>query len=100
MFLVRDIMFCKPGQARAMVTKFHALSKLLQPLGVGPLKVMTDVSSERYWMVVSEAEVDNLERYAEVQQQSMSKKEFQDAMAGYHDIVVEGSREVYTIAKG
>jgi len=99
MFLVRDIMFCKPGQARAMVTKFHALSKLLQPLGVGPLKVMTDVSSERYWMVVAEVEVDSLERYAEVQQQSMSKKEFQDAMAGYHDSVVEGRREIYTIEK-
>ena len=45
-------------------------------------------------------EVDNLERYAEVQQQSMSKKEFQDAMAGYHDMVVEGRREIYTIEKG
>jgi len=100
MFLVRDIMFCKPGQARAMVKKFHALSKLLQPLGFGPLKVMTDISSERYWMVVAEVEVDSLERYAEVQQQSMSKKEFQDAMAGYHDSVVEGRREIYTVEKG
>ena len=99
MSLVRDIMFCKPGQARAMVKKFQALSTLLQPLGVGPLRVMTDISSERYWMVVSEAEVDSLERYAEVNQQAMSKKEFQDAMAGYHDIVVEGRREIYTIEK-
>src|SRR3954468_9402175 len=87
MFLVRDVMFCKPGQARAMVKKFQALSKLMQPMGVGPLKVMTDISSERYWMVVSEIEVDSLERYAEMTQQSMSQKEFQDAMSGYHDIV-------------
>ena len=100
MFLVRDVMFCKPGQARPMVKKFHALSKLMQPMGIGPLKVMTDVSSERYWMVVSEIEVDSLERYAEMTQQSMSQKEFQDAMAGYHDIVVEGRREIYTVEKG
>jgi len=99
MFLVRDVMFCKPGQARPMVKKFQALSKLLQAQGVGPLKVMTDVSSERYWMVVSEVEVDSLERYAEMTQQSMSQKEFQDAMAGYHEIVVEGRREIYTIEK-
>ena len=99
MFLVRDIMFCKPGQARPMVQKFQALSKLMQPAGFGPMRVMTDISSERYWMVVSEIEVDSLERYAQVQQQSMAQKEFQDAMAGYHDLVVEGRREIYTIEK-
>jgi hypothetical protein len=99
MFLVRDIMFCKPGQARPMVQKFQTLSKLLQPTGFGPMRVMTDISSERYWMVVAEIEVDSLERYAQVQQQSMTQKEFQDAMAGYHDLVVEGRREIYTIEK-
>jgi hypothetical protein len=99
MFLVRDIMFCRPGQARPMVKKFQALSKLLEPSGFGPMKVMTDISSERYWMVVAEVEVDSLERYAQVQQQSMTQKEFQDAMAGYHDLVVEGRREIYTIEK-
>ena len=99
MFLVRDIMFCKPGQARPMVKKFQTLSKLMEPSGFGPMKVMTDISSERYWMVVSEVEVDSLERYAQVQQQSMTQKEFQDAMAGYHDLVVEGRREIYTIEK-
>jgi len=99
MFLVRDIMFCRPGQARPMVKKFLALSKLLEPSGFGPMKVMTDISSERYWMVVAEVEVDSLERYAQVQQQSMTQKEFQDAMAGYHDLVVEGRREIYTIEK-
>jgi hypothetical protein len=100
MFLVRDIMFCKPGQARPMVQKFHALSRLLQPLGLGPLRVMTDLSSERYWMVVSEVEVDSLERYAQINQQAMGQKEFQEAMAGYHDLIVEGRREIYTIEKG
>ena len=28
MYLVRDIMYCKPGQARPMVQKFLALGKL------------------------------------------------------------------------
>jgi hypothetical protein len=99
MFLVRDIMFCKPGQTRPMVKKFQTLSRLMEPLGFGPLRVMTDISSERYWMVVSEVEVDSLERYTQVTQQTMSQKEFQDAMAGYHDLVVEGRREIYTIEK-
>ncbi len=74
MFLIRDIMYCKPGQARAMVQKFHALSKLMAPMGFGPMRVMTDVSAERYWTVVSEVEVRNLEEYTETSRQSMQKK--------------------------
>ena len=99
MFLVRDIMYCKPGQARPMVMKFLALSRLMQPLGFGPMRVMTDVSAERYWTVVGEMEVESLEKYAEVSRSSMQQKEFQDVMKGYHDLVVEGRREIYQIEK-
>ncbi len=42
MFLVRDIMYCKPGQARPMVQKFLALAKLGQQMGFGQMRVMTD----------------------------------------------------------
>ena len=90
MFLVRDIMFCKPGQARPMVQKFLAVDKLGRQAGFGPMRVMTDVSAERYWTVVSEMEVESLEKYV---------KEFQEAMKGYHELVVEGRREIYTIEK-
>ena len=99
MFLVRDIMFCKPGQARPMVQKFLALDKLGRQMGLGAMRVMTDVSAERYWTVVSEMEVESLEKYAEMTKKSMESKEFQDAMKGYHDFVVEGRREIYTIEK-
>ena len=99
MFLVRDIMFCKPGHARPMVQKFLALDKLGRQMGLGTMRVMTDVSAERYWTVVSEMEVESLEKYAEMTKKSMESKEFQDAMKGYHDLVVEGRREIYTIEK-
>ena len=99
MYLVRDIMFCKPGQARPMVQKFLALDKLGRQMGFGAMRVMTDVSAERYWTVVSEMEVENLEKYAEVSRKSMEMKEFQDAMQGYHDHVVEGRREIYQVEK-
>jgi hypothetical protein len=99
MFLIRDVMFCKPGQARPMVQKFLAVEKLGRQMGFGAMRVMTDVSSERYWMVVSEMEVESLEKHAEMMRKSMESKEFQDAMKGYHDLVVEGRREIYTIEK-
>jgi hypothetical protein len=97
MFLVRDIMYCKPGQARAMVKKFLALSQLMKAHGFGAMRVMTDVSAERYWTVVSEVEVDNLEKYTEESRKTMQMKDFQDVMSGYHDIVVQGRREIYQI---
>jgi hypothetical protein len=99
MFLVRDIMYCKPGQVRPMVQKFLALSKLGSQMGFGPMRIMTDVSAERYWTVVSEMEVESLEKYAETSRKSMEMKEFQEAMKGYHDLIVEGRREIYQIEK-
>ena len=97
MFLIRDVMYCKPGQARPMVQKFLALGKLGRQMGFGQMKVMTDLSAERYWTVVAEIEVESLEKYAEMSRQSMQMKEFQDAMQGYHDLVDQGRREIYNI---
>lgn len=99
MFLIRDIMYCKPGQARAMVKKFLALNKLSQQVGMGPMRVMTDVSAERYWTVVSEMEVESIEKFTELSRTSMENKEFQEAMKGYHDLLDYGRREIYQIEK-
>ena len=97
MYLIRDVMYCKPGQARPMVQKFLALAKLGRQMGFGPMRVMTDISAERYWTVIAEMEVESLEKYTEMSRQSMEMKEFQDVMKGYHDLVDEGRREIYSI---
>jgi hypothetical protein len=97
MFLVRDLMYCKPGKARAMVEKFVALSKLNTQQGFGPMRIMTDMSAERYWTVVSEMEVPSLELFAEMSRKVMEIKEFQDVMKGYHDLVDHGRREIYVL---
>jgi hypothetical protein len=99
MFVVRDIMYCKPGKVRPMVEKFVALSKLSAGMGFGPMRVMTDVSAERYWTVVAEMEVPNLEEFARRSQESMQMKEFQEAMKGYHDLIDHGRREIYQLEK-
>ena len=96
MFLVRDIMFCKPGKARPMVDKFLALSKLVEKMGGGKMRIMTDVSAERYWTVVAEMEVPTLEAFTKMMS-SEAMKEFEPIMKGYHDLVDHGRREIYTI---
>jgi len=99
MFLVRDIMYCKPGKARPMAEKFVALSKLSEKAGMGKMRVTTDVSAERYWTVVAETEVDSMEKHAEMARKAMQMPEFQDVMKDYHDLIDSGRREIYTIEK-
>jgi hypothetical protein len=89
--------YCKPGQARPMVPKSLTLSKLRQKMGWGSIRVTTDVTAERYWTVVAEMEVESIDKHAELARNSMGMKEFQDAMAGYHDLVDHGRREIYNI---
>jgi hypothetical protein len=97
MFLVRDIMYCKPGQVRKMVEKFTALSKLAKDAGMGSMRIMTDVCAERYWTVVAETEVKSIEEHAELAKKSMADPRFQEAMKGYHDLIVKGRREIYQL---
>jgi hypothetical protein len=100
MYLVRDIMYCKAGKARQMVEKFTALAKAGEKFGMGSMRVMTDVSAERYWTVVAETAVTSLEQHAEMARKAMQMPEFQDAMKGYHDLIDTGRREIYMIEKG
>ena len=100
MFLIRDIMYCKPGQVRPMVEKFVALSKALDKRGLARMRVMTDFSAERYWTVVAESEVPDLqafERMAGAPQGAEDTKDMDEAMAGYHDLVMQGRREIYRL---
>ena len=60
MYLIRDIMYCKPGKVRPMVEKFLAMSKLSEKVGMPRMRVMTDFCAERYWTIVSEMEVADL----------------------------------------
>jgi hypothetical protein len=99
-YLVRDIMYCKPGKVRPMVQKFLAMSKLSEKMGMGRMRVMTDVSAERYWTIVSEMEVESLQAFEEMTNPKGTPedlKEFEKLMEGYHDLVDYGRREIYKV---
>ncbi len=99
MYLVREIMYCKPGQVRPLVEKFVAMGRLGVKLGMPPMRVMTDVAAERYWTLVSEMEVPSLQAFEDMmsnpQGSAEDLKEFENIMKGYHDLVVKGRREIY-----
>jgi hypothetical protein len=98
MLLVRDIFFCKPGKVRPLVDKFKAMQKFGEGKGMGQVRILTDLSAERYWTVVSEMEVESLEAFMAMGQGNPEEmKEMERIMAGYHDLVESGRREIYTI---
>jgi len=96
MLMIREIMNCKPGKVRPMVDKFLQMSKIMEKKGMGKMRVLTDVSGERYWTIVAEFEVDSIDKFMAMQS-SPDMKELEPIMAGYHDLVDHGRREVYKV---
>jgi hypothetical protein len=102
MYIVRDIMYCKPGKVRPLVEKFLAMSKLSERVGLPKMRIMTDMCAEQYWTLVSEMEVPSLQAFEDMMSgpAGMSEadmKEFENLMKGYHDLVDRGKREIYKI---
>ena len=96
MLLIREVFNCKPGKVKPMVEKFRTMAKLNEKKKMPKMRVMTDVSAERYWTVVSEMEVASIEAFMAMNQ-SEQMKAFEEIMKGYHDLVAHGRRVVYTI---
>ena len=101
MFLVREIMYCKPGKVRALVDKFKAMSALSEKVGMPKMRIMTDFCAERYWTVVSELEVPTIEAFENMMSNTQASaddmKQIEKVMEGYHDLVDYGKREIYKI---
>ena len=101
MFLIREIMYCKPGKVRPMVEKFLAMSKLGEKLGMPGMRIMTDFSGEQYWTIVAEMEVESLQSFEQMmsspQGSAEDMKQMEELMKGYHELVDRGRREIYRI---
>lgn len=97
MYLIRDIMYCKPGKVRALVDKMKAMSAMSGTTGMGPMRIMTDFCAEQYWTVVTEVEAPDLEEYLRVSRESMNNSELKATMQGYHELVDRGRREIYVL---
>ena len=97
MYVIREVLHCKPGKVRAMVEKFRVISGVLKEQGQEPLRLLTDVSGEPYWTIVAEATVERIEDFFTMEQTLMSNANVGKAMADYHDLVKSGRREIYRL---
>ena len=97
MYVIREVLNCKPGKVRQMVEKFRSISAVLKEMGQEPLRVLTDVTGEPYWTVVSEIRVEKIDDFFAMEQKLMTNETLRKTMADYHELVDRGRREIYRI---
>jgi hypothetical protein len=97
MYVIREVLHCKPGKVRPMVEKFRAISNVLEKLGQKRLRLLTDVTGEPYWTIVAEAEVERIDDFFTFEQKLMEDESLRRTMADYHDLVEGGRREIYRV---
>lgn len=96
MILVHDIFICKPGNASKLAKKFkEAMTGNLEVVNI-----LTDLAGQ-FNKVVMVTKYDNLTAYEEsfkkYMEDSEEMKKMKEAMTGYQDMYLTGSREIYQV---
>jgi hypothetical protein len=97
MYVIREVLNCKPGKVRQMIEKFRSISAVLKEMGEEPLRLLTDVTGEPFWTIVAEAKVEKLDDFFAIEQKLMANETLRKTMADYHDLINRGRREIYRI---
>ena len=97
MYVIREVLHCKPGKVRQMAEKFRAISHALQEMGHEPMRLLTDVTGEPFWTIVAEAKVEKIDDFFAVGQKLTANETVGKAMADYHDLVESGRREIFRV---
>ena len=99
MYVIREVLHCKPGKVRQMAEKFTAISHALQEMGYEPMRLLTDVTGEPFWTIVAEAKVERIDDFFAVEQKLTANESVAKAMADYHDLVESGRREIFRVER-
>jgi hypothetical protein len=97
MYVIREVLNCKPGKVRPMVEKFQAISTVLKEMGQEPLRVLTDVTGQPFWTIVAEVKVETIEDFFATEKSLMANETLRKTMVDYHELVDRGRREIYRI---
>jgi hypothetical protein len=90
-------MQCQPGKVRELVKRFTRLNDLAPTIGLKPCRILTDVTGQPFWTIVGEFEVETIDGFFQMMDQAFTNDEARQIMAGYHDMVQGGRREIYKI---
>lgn len=96
MIVVHDIFICKPGNASKLAKMFKDVMSANSEF----VHIMTDVSGQ-FNKVVMETQYESLSAYEKNFEKYMKDEEvmkkMKEAMAGYTDMYLTGSREIYHV---
>ena len=97
MYVIREVLQCKPGKVRQMAEKFRAISDALEEMGHEPMRLLTDVTGEPFWTIVAEAKVEKVDDFFAMEETLARNEALRKTMADYHDLVDSGRREIFRI---
>jgi hypothetical protein len=101
MLLIREVFHCRPGKVRPLLEKFQAMNRIMANAGQSNMRLMTDLTGERYWTLVVEFETPGLAEFEKMMQgggmSESDTKEFQRITEGYHDLIESGHRQIYRL---
>ncbi len=96
MIIVHDIFICKPGNASKLAKLFKEVMADNNEL----VNIMTDMTGQ-YNRVVMVSKYDSLTAYEQswekYKEQTEEMKKMQEKMAGYHEMYLSGSREIFQV---
>jgi len=96
MIIVHDIFICKPGNASKVAKLFKEVMAENKEL----VNIMTDMTGP-YNKVVMVSKYDSLTAYEQswekYKENTEEMKKMQEKMAGYHEMYLTGSREIYQV---
>ncbi len=96
MIIIHDIFICKPGNASKVAKKFKEAMTGNDEL----VQIMTDMTGQ-YNKVVMVSKYESLAAYEQswekYKQNAEALKKMNEAMAGYQDMYLTGSREIYQV---
>ena len=97
MYVIREVLHCKPGKTRQMIEKFRTISTALKDMGQEPLRLLTDITGEPFWTIIAEAKVEKVDDFFVFEQKLMANENVRKSMADYHDLVDSGRREIFRV---
>ena len=96
MIIVHDIFVCKPGNASKLAKKF----KEAMTGSIELLNIMTDATGQ-FNRVIVVTQYENLTAYEQswekYKEDTAKMKKMEEAMAGYQDMYLTGSREIFQV---
>ena len=96
MIIVQETFVCKPGNASKLAKKFKEAMTGMSEL----VNIMTDMTGQ-YNRVIMVTKYDSLTAYEKnwekYEKDAEAMKKMNEAMAGYQDMYLTGSREVYKV---